>query len=118
MKKDYNKNPFGFVELKNPNLTANGGKGYNHNDSEYGRYGYDHHADNQYVNGYDHADYQYSGKNEDNQYGGCRSDQAGNEGYGISRKISRSERHHFYGNGSYIYSKYVWGNHQNDTDRQ
>ena len=109
MKKDYYKNPFVFVELNNPNLTANGGKGYDHNDSQYGRYGYDHHADNQYVNGYDHPDYRYSG---------CGSDQADNEGYGISRKISSSERHHFYGNGSYIYSKYFWGNHQNDTDRQ
>ena len=67
------------------------GNGYDHTDSQYGRYGYDHQADNQYVNGYDHTHYQYSGNERNHrayyQYGGRRSDQADNEGYGVSRRI-------------------------------
>ena len=89
---------------------------------EYSTYGYDHQADNHYVNKYDHADYQYN-RNEynhraDDQYGGCRSVQGDNEGCGVSRSIGSNERHHFYGNDNYIYSKYFSGNHQNNTDTQ
>ena len=145
---DQNKNPSVFPKTNDPNLTANGGNGYDHNDRQYGRYGYDHqtddqhdgdgydHNDSQYGrygcdhqadnqhdgNGYGHVDYQYSGKEcnhrADDQYGGCRSDQADNEGYGVSRRIGSNERHHFCGNDSYIYSKYFWGNHQNSTNMQ
>ena len=104
---DQNKNPSVFAKPNDPNLTANGGNGYDHNDHQYGRYGYDHQADSQHDgNGYDHADYQYSGNKHnhraDDQYGGCRSDQADNEGYGVSRHIGSNERHHFYGNDIYI----------------
>ena len=99
---DQNKNSSVFAKSKNPNLTANDGydhqadnqydgNGYDHTDSQYGRYGYDHQADNQYVNGYDHTHYQYSGNERNHrayyQYGGRRSDQADNEGYGVSRRI-------------------------------
>ena len=42
----------------------------------------------------------------DRQYGECGSDQANNEGYGVNRCIGINQRHHFYGDGSYIYSKY------------
>ena len=89
---------------------------------EYSTYGYDHQADNHYVNKYDHADYQYN-RNEHNhragdQYGGCGSVQGDNEGCGVIRRIGSNERHHFYGNDNYIYSKYFSGNHQNNTDTQ
>ena len=98
------------------------GNEYDHVDSRYGRYGYGHQADNQYVNGYDHADYQCSGNERnhstDDQYGGCTSNQADNEGYRASRRIGSNKRHHFYSNDSCIYSKYVWGNDQNNTDTQ
>ena len=62
---DQNKNPSVFAKPNDPNLTANGrynnqadneygGNGYDHADSQSGRYGYDHQADNQYDgNGYD-----------------------------------------------------------------
>ena len=33
---DQNKNPSMFVKLNDRNLTANGGNGYNHNNSQYG----------------------------------------------------------------------------------
>ena len=52
---DQNKNPSVFTKPSDPNLSANGGNGYDHADSQYGRYGYDHQADNQYVNEYDNA---------------------------------------------------------------
>ena len=98
------------------------GSRYDHTDSQYSRYGHDHQDNNKYVNGYDYADYQYSGNERndraDDQYGGHSSDQADNEGYGVSRCIRSNERHHFYGNDSYISSKYFWGNHQNNTDTQ
>ena len=117
---DQNKNPSVFAKPNDPNLTANDGNEYDHADSQYGRYGYDHQADNQYVNGYDHADYQCSGNEHnhraDDQYGGCTSNQADNEGYGVSRRTGSNKRHHFYSNGSYKYSKYLWGNNQNNTD--
>ena len=75
---DQNKNPSVFTKPSDPNLSANGGNGYDHADSQYGRYGYDHQADNQYVNEYDNADYQYSGNESnhrtDDKYGGCTSD--------------------------------------------
>ena len=74
------------------------------------------------MNGYDHADSQCSGNERnhsaDDQYGGCTSNQADNEGYEASRRIGSNERHHFYSNDSYIYSKYFWGNDQNNTDTQ
>ena len=85
------------------------GNGYDHADSQFGRYGYDH-----------QADYQYSGNEcnhrADDQYGGCGSDQVDNEGYMVNRRISSNQRHHFHGDDSYIYSKYFWGNHKNNTD--
>ena len=126
---DQNENPSVFAKPNDPNLTANdgydhqadnhyGGNGYDHTNSQYGRYEYDHQADNQYVNGHDHADYQYSGNGHnhraDDQYGGRRSDQTDIEGYGVSRRIRSNERHHFYGNHSYICRKYFWGNYQNN----
>ena len=84
--------------------------GYDHADSQCGRYGHDHQSDNQYDRyGYDHqADYQCSGHECNHRtvdhYGGCGSDQADNEGYGVSRRIGSNQRHHFYGDGSFIYS--------------
>ena len=36
----------------------------------------------------------------DDQYGGCGSNQAGNVGYGVKRRIGSNQRHHFYGNSS------------------
>ena len=39
---DQNKNPSVFAKPNDPNLTANGGNGYDHNDHQYGKYGYDH----------------------------------------------------------------------------
>ena len=82
-----------------------------------------HEADNQHDgNGYGHPDYQYSGNKcnhrADDQYGGCGSDQANNEGYEVTSRIGSNERHHFFGNESYTYSKYFWGNHQKNTDPQ
>ena len=59
-----------FAKPNDPNLTSNGGydhqadnqyggNGFDHADSQCGRYGYDHQADNQYDgNGCDHADSQ------------------------------------------------------------
>ena len=153
-----NKTPSVFANPNDPNLTANGGynnqadneyggNGYDHADSQSGRYGYDHQADNQYDgNGYDHADsqcrrygYDHQTENQYNRYGydhqanyqcsghecnhrvgdhhgGCESDQADNEGYGVNRHIGSNQSHYFYGDRSYIYSKYFWGNHQNNTD--
>ena len=144
---EQNKNPFVFAKPNDPNLTANGGydyqddnqhggNGYGHTDSQNGRYGYDHQAENQYGRngygqagsqygryGYDHQpDYQYNGNGcsyrTDDQYGGCGNSRADKEGYGINRRISSNQRHHFHGNGSYINSKYFWGNHQNNTDTE
>ena len=37
------------------------------------------------------------------------SDQADTEGYGVSRHIGTNERHHFYGNDSYIYMVNISG---------
>ena len=123
MKKEPKQKSFCVCQTKRSNQT---------NDNQYGRYGYDRqadnehdrngydHADNQYENGCDHTDYQCSGNERnhraDDQYGGCTSEQADSEGYEVSRRIGSYERHHFYGNDSYIYSKYFWGNHQNNTD--
>ena len=42
----------------------------------------------------------------DDQYGGCGSNQAGNEGYGVKRHIGSNQRHHFYGNSSYTNTKH------------
>ena len=52
----------------------------------------------------------------DDQYGGCGSNQAGNEGYGVKRRIGSNQRHHFYGNSSYTNTKHFWGNRQNDNE--
>ena len=68
---DRNKNPSVFAKPNDPNLTSNGGydhqadnqyggNGFDHADSQCGRYGYDHQADNQYGgNECDHIDSQY-----------------------------------------------------------
>ena len=68
-----------FANPSNPNLTANGGydhqadneyggNGYDHADSQGGRYGYDHQADNQYDgNRYGYADSQYGRYGYDHQ---------------------------------------------------
>ena len=45
-------------------------------------------------------------------------DRADNEGCGVNRRIGSNQWHHFHGNGSYINSKYFWGNHHNNTDTQ
>ena len=45
-------------------------------------------------------------------------DRADNEGCEVNRRIGSYQRHHFYSNGSYTYSKYFWENHQNNTDTQ
>ena len=45
-------------------------------------------------------------------------DQADNEGCKVKRPIGSNQRHHFYGNGSYINRKYFWENHQNNTGTQ
>ena len=110
-----NENPSVFAKPNDPNLAAN--DGYDHQaDNHYGGNGY-YHTDSQYD---DHADYQYSGNGRnhraDDLNGGCRSDQTDIEGYGVSRRIRSNERHHFYGNYSYICRKYFWGNYQNNYD--
>ena len=119
---DHTDNQYGRYGYDHQADNQYGGNRYDHTDSQYSRYGHDHQDDNQYVNRYDYADYQYSGNERndraDDQYGGHSSDQADNEGYGVSRCICSNERHHFYGNDSYICSKYFWGNHQNNTDTQ
>ena len=54
-----NKNVPVFVKLNEPSLIANGG--YDHADSQYGRYGYNYQADNQYRgDGYGQVDSLYS----------------------------------------------------------
>ena len=40
------------------------------------------------------------------------------EGYGVNSHNGSNQSHYFDGNNSYINSKYFWGNHQNDTDKQ
>ena len=92
---DQKKNPSVFVKPNDPNLTANGGydhqvddhyggNGYDHTDSQYGRYEYDHQADNQCGgSGYDHADslrgrYGYDHQ-VNNQYSGNGYGQAGGQ---------------------------------------
>ena len=85
---DQNKNPSGSAKPNDPNLTSNGGydhqannenggNGYDHADSQSGRYEYDHQADNQYDgNGYDYADdqcgrygYDHQADNQYDKYG-------------------------------------------------
>ena len=57
---DQNKYPSVFPKPNDPNLTANGRTGYDHNDRQYDGYGYDHQADNEHdENGYDHDNSQY-----------------------------------------------------------
>ena len=87
-----------------------GGNGYGQTGSQYGRCGYDH-----------QADYQYS-ENEcnhraDDQYDGCGSDQADNEGYGINIRIGINQKHHSYGNDSYIYS-YIYSDFLGKSSEQ
>ena len=119
---DQNKNPSVFSKPNDPNLTADGGHDHRAND-QYGGNGYGQTGSQYCRYGYEHlADYQYR-RNERNhktndQYGECGSDQADNEGYRVNRRIGSNQRHHFYGNGSYIYSKYFWGNYQNNTETQ
>ena len=98
---DQNKNPSVFAKPNDPNLTANGaydhqadneygGNGYDHADSQSGRYGYDNQADNQYDgNGYDYADrqcgrygYDYQADNQYDENGYDHADsQCGRYGY-------------------------------------
>ena len=84
---------------------------FDHTDSQYARYGCDHQADYQY-RGIEHN------HRADNHYGGCGSGRANNERYGVNRWIDSNQRHHFCGDGSYIYGKFFWGNHQNNNYTQ
>ena len=89
-----------------------GGNGYDHADSKSGRYGYDHQADDQYDgNGYDYGDsqcgrygYDHQADNQYDRYGYDR--QTDYQCNGHKCRIGNNQRHHFYGDGSFIYSKY------------
>ena len=108
---DENKNPV-FTKPNDPNLIVNGG--YDQADSQYGRYRYDHQAMNINMDQYGY-EYQYSGNKHDHwagdQYGGCGSYRLDNKGCGVNRCIHSNQRYNFYGNGSYINSKFFWTKH-------
>ena len=131
---DQNKNASVFVKLNEPSQIANGG--YDHADSQYGRYGYDYQADNQYRrDGYGQVDSEYSRYRQDHQadyqYSGNGCDirlmismvdvgvmKQMIKLVGLNKCIGSNQRHNFDSNGSCINSKYFQGNHHSNTDTQ
>ena len=67
-------------------------------------------------------EYQYRGNRRHHwagdQYGGCGGDRADNKRCRVNRCIRSNQRYHFYGNGSYINSKFFCRNHHDIINTQ